>query len=389
MTHSKRAATLTVLIALAACAAHAADDTDGSAVIIDTDKSVVLAGGNVHPSKPVAENLVAMGGRVVVDQPVGGHAVLAGGSIDLRAPVGGKLRAGAGSLNIEGNIGGGASVAAGEVRIAKDANVAGYAHVMAGTLTIDGRIGGPLKATGDRIIINGEVAGDVKAAADEIVLGPGARIAGSLQYVSGKELSKAEGAVVSGTIARSAPGAKDFEKEVPRIERGAAIVGTAVTLLALLGCGALFLAVAPIFSVEAPDRIKSSPWKSLGVGLLSVLCVPLVALLFILTIVGIPVGVMLFTLYSIALLLGFVVGTLFIGNAGASLLKRPPPPTIAAAVGYFAIALALVFLVSKAPAIGGLALAVLILLGLGAFEVELYRRMKGAAGSKRINSAVA
>lgn len=388
MTNSRRAATLAALIALAATA-HAAGYADGSAVIIDTDSSVVLAGGNVHPSKPVAENLVAAGGRIVVDQPVGGHAVLAGGSLDLRAPVGGKLRAAAGSLNIEGNIGGGASVAAGEVRVAKDANIAGYAHVMAGTLTIDGHIGGPLKATGDRIIINGEVAGDVKAAADEIVLGPAARIAGSLQYVSGKELSKAEGAVVSGTITRSEPGAKDFEKEVPRIERGAAIVGTVVSFLALLGCGALFLTVAPIFSVEAPDRIKASPWKALGLGLLSVLCVPLVALLFILTIVGIPVGVMLFTLYPIALLLGFVVGTLFVGNAGASLLKRPPPPTIAAAVGYFAVALALVFLVSKAPAVGGLVLAVLILLGLGAFEVELYRRMKGGAGSKRINSAVA
>jgi hypothetical protein len=197
------------------------------------------------------------------------------------------------------------------------------------------------------------------------------------------------GAVVGGAVTRKQPGAKDFEEDVPHMKRGATIVGTVISFIALLGCGALFLAIAPIFSVEAPDRIKATPWKALGVGLLSVLCVPLVALLFILTIVGIPVGVMLFTLYPIALLLGFVVGTLFVGNAGASLLKRPPPPTIAAAVGYFAIALAVVMLVTKAPAVGGLLLAVLILLGVGAFEVELYRRMKGGNGSRRVSSAAA
>lgn len=393
MTDSWRQATNFALIALAAglasLPAHAAGYGEGSAVIIDTDTSVVLAGGSVNPSKPIPENLVAAGGRIVVDQPVGGHAVMAGGAIDLRAPIGGKLRAAGGSIEIESSVAGGASVAGGEVRVAKDARIAGYAHIMSGTITIDGRIDGPLKASAERIVINGEVAGDVKAAAEEIVLGPDARIAGAVQYVSGKELVRGEGAVIGGTLTRREPGAKDFEADVPHMKRGASIVGTVVSFLAVLGCGALFLAIAPIFSVETPDRIKSTPWKALGVGLLSVIGVPIVAILFMLTIVGIPVGVMLLMLYPIALLLGFIVATLFVGNAGASLLRRPPPPTVAAAIGYFAIALAAVLLVAKAPAVGGLVLAVLILLGVGAFAVELYRRMKGGAGSRRVSNAAA
>jgi cytoskeletal protein CcmA (bactofilin family) len=362
-----------LLGALVVSYAHAAGSEE-AAVIADTDSSMVLAGGNVHPSHPVPENLVAAGGRIIIDQPVGQNAVLAGGSIDLRAPIGEKVRAAGGSIQLESTIAGGVSAVGGEVRLARGAVVEGYAHILAGTLTLDGRVNGPLKFSGERLIINGEVTGDVKAAAEEVVLGPGARIAGSLQYASAKEVVKSEGATIGGAVTRKDPSARD--DDIPRMRHGATIVGAVISFLALLGCGALFLALAPIFSVQAPDRIKATPWKALGMGLLTVFGLPVTAILFMLTIVGIPVGVMLFMLYPIALLLGVVVGTLFVANAGASLVKLPPPPTVAAAVGYFAITLAVVLLLGKAPSVGGLVLFVLILLGVGAFEVELYRRMK-------------
>lgn len=373
-----------LLGALVVSHAHAAG-SEGSAVIVDTDRSMVLAGGNVHPSQPVPENLVAAGGRIIVDQPVGENAVLVGGSINLRAPVGEQVRAAGGSLQFESAIGGGVSAVGGEIRLARGAVVDGYAHLLAGTLTLDGRVNGPLTFSGERLIINGEVTGDVRAAAEEVVLGPGARVGGSLQYASAKELVKADGATIAGAVTRKEPSGQD--DGIPHLRHGATIAGTIVSFLALLGCGALFLALAPIFSVQAPDRVKATPWKALGMGILTVFGVPVLAILFMLTIVGIPVGVMLFMLYPVTLLLGFVVGTLFVGNAGAGLIRLPPPPTVAAAVGYFAIALAIVMLLGKAPAVGGLALGGLILLGVGAFEVELYRRMKSGARGPAVAAA--
>lgn len=390
MMDSWRFASIAALtIAVLASPARAADHGDSSAVIIDTDESMVLVGGDVRPSKPVAENLVAAGGRIVVDHPVGGHAVLAGGSIDLRGPVAGKLRAAGGSVSVESAVADGMSAVGGEVRITRDAVVDGYAHIMGGTITIDGRIVGPLKASADRIVINGEVTGDVRAAGEDIVLGPGAKIGGALRYSSNKDVTQGAGATVGGGLTRQAFDAKDAD-DVPHIKhRGATIAGTVFSFLALLGAGALFLSAAPIFSVETPDRIKSTPWKALGVGLLTVIGVPVLAVLFMITIVGIPVGLLLLLLYPFALLLGFIVATLFVGNSGASLIKRPPPPTIAAAIGYFAIALVVVMLLGKVPSVGGLVLCVLILFGVGAFEVELYRRMKGGAGARRVSSAAA
>jgi cytoskeletal protein CcmA (bactofilin family) len=392
MTDCWHRASIAALIALCngllVAPAHAAG-SDDSTVIIDTDRSVVLAGGSVNPSKPVPENLIAAGGRVIVDQPVGRSAILAGGSVGVRAPIEKNLRVAAGSISIEGPVGGSLAAAGGEVHIARGGAIGNGARVFGGTITVDGHIDGPLKASAERIIINGDVTGDVKLAGEEIVLGPGARIGGSLRYASAKELVKGEGASIGGEVTRNEPGTKGADEDVPHVvSRGASIAGTVISFLALLGCGALFLAAAPIFTVETPDRIRSTPWKALGVGLLTVIGVPILAILFMLTIIGIPIGVMLLMLYPIALLFGFLVGTLFVGNAGASLLKRPPPPTIAAAVGYFAIALAVVMLVARTPSVGGLLLAVLILLGVGAFLVELYRRMKG--GSRvRVSSATA
>jgi cytoskeletal protein CcmA (bactofilin family) len=385
MTNSWGAALIAVVFAIVA-PAHARD-ADPSGVVIDTDRTLVLAGGSVSPSKPVPANFIAAAGRIVVDQPVGKSAMLAGGSIAVRAPIEHNLRAAGGSIDIENAIGGNAVAAGGEVRVGRGAAIAGNARIFSGTITIDGTIGGSLKASAERIIINGRVAGNVKAAAEQIVLGPGASIGGTLQYVSDKEVVKGEGATIVGAVTRKAPGTKEADEEVPHVSRGAGIAGTVFSFLALLGLGAIFLGVAPIFSVEAPDRIKSTPWKSLGVGVLTVIGVPILAVLFILTIIGIPVGLMLLLLYPIALLLGFVVGTLFVGNAGAALLKRPPPPTIAAAIGYFAIALAVVLLVDNVPRIGGLLIFVVFLLGVGAFLVELYRRMKASGRAARVASA--
>jgi hypothetical protein len=111
-------------------------------------------------------------------------------------------------------------------------------------------------------------------------------------------------------------------------------------------------------------------------GLLAVIGVPLLAVLFILTIIGIPVGAMLVALYPLLLLFGFIVGTLFAANAAASLAKLRPPPTVARAIGHYAVALALVMLLGRVPGVGGFVILVLVVLGIGAFGVEVYRRMQ-------------
>lgn len=388
MTHTSRASQWLALAALAAClgattpAQAAKADNDG--VVIDTDNNVVLAGGRIGPSRPVPENFVGAGGSVVIDQPVGESAVAAGGTVDIRAPIGENLRAAGGTVHIASKVGGNLAAAGGDVRIGKDAVIGGPARVFGGSITIDGTIEGKLRASAETLTINGTVNGDVRAAADQVVLGPAAKINGALSYVSGAELKKADGAAVTGPVTRLDERTAESEWAADvKPKHSGTIIGTLLSYLVLVGCGALFISVAPIFSVEAPERIALSPARSFGMGLASLVGVPLAAVLFIMTLVGIPVGVILFMLYPFALLLGFIVGALWLAGLLPRVLKRPPPPTVRAAIANFAIALAIVMLAGKVPAVGGLAVFLLLVMGVGAFEVELYRRMRSGSQGAR------
>ena len=393
MTNPSRAARIAAALLFAAMcafggAAHAAKALvrDTGAVIIDTDENLVLAGGTVSPGKPVPDNFVGVGGRVVVDQPVGSNVVAAGGTVDLRAAVAGNAVVAGGTVTVDAPVAGDLRSAAGAIRVTKSGVIGGNARLMAGDLTVDGTVKGDLRAEGETVTINGEVQGDVRALADVVVLGPAARITGRLSYVS--VLKRAEGATVGGAVQRLDESAVTREEVrqgvVAGVSTGARIFGTIVSYLALLACGAIFLAAAPIFSVEAPDRLKSSPGRSIGVGLATIFGTPILAVLFMITLIGIPVGIMLIALYPFALLLGFLVGALFIASLVPQLLKRPPPPTVAQAIGHFAIALAAVMLLAKVPSIGGLFLAAVLVLGVGAFEVELFRRMRSGSRSRGV-----
>jgi hypothetical protein len=265
--------------------------------------------------------------------------------------------------------------------------VGGRTRIMAGNIVIDGVINGDLRAEGDSLTINGTVTGDVKALVDTLTLGPGATITGKLTYVSSNELVKGEGATIGGAVTHldedTAVHSAALDELTTAVSTGARIFGTIFSYLVLLAAGAIFIAAAPIFSVEAPDRVKASPGQSFGMGVLTLVGAPVLAVLFMITLIGIPVGVMLIALYPFALLLGFVVGALFLASFVPRALRKPPAPTVKLAIGYFAIALAVVMLVAKVPTVGGILLCVLLVFGLGAFEVELYRRMRSGARSAR------
>lgn len=385
MTDISRAVARAFLAAGLACwawAAGAAGD-DPATVIIDSDSNMVVVGARVHTPHPIPHNFVAAGGRIVVDKPIGHNAGLAGGAVEVRAPVGNRLGAAGGTITVDSAIGGNFGAAGGEVRITRNATIGGSARLAGARLDIDGTVGGDLHAVGETLTINGEVQGDVDAEVESIVLGPGAKVGGSITYIAAKELARGEGAGVGGEVTRRGTGSVARSEAVGAAVTLAGIVATVMVFLVLLAAGAMFLAAAPIFSVEAPDRLRASPGKCFGMGLLTVVAAPIVAVLFMVTVVGIPVGMLLFAVYPLAVLLGSVVGILWFAGWLTQLAGRPPPPTVARAIGHFAIALLVATAISKVPVLGSLLAGLLLIMGVGALVVELFRRMRSGSGAMR------
>ncbi|AMO22007.1 hypothetical protein GCM10027034_22860 [Ramlibacter solisilvae] len=360
------------------------------AATFETERNVYTAGGHVRPARPVQGDFVAAGGRVVIDQRIGGDATLVGGTVDVRAPIGDDLRASGGDVSVDSTVGGELFAAGANITLGRGAVIARSARMHGANISVEGRIEGGLKGSGDSITINGEVRGDVDVAAAQVELGPAAKIGGALRYKSPAVLKQAPGATVGGAVTRDAdskrpsqaasmPGKWNPHRGEWHYERrGTGIVGGILSYLGLLACGALLLLVAPVFSTQAPERIRSTPWVSLGIGFATVFAAPVLAVLLFVTLLGIPLGFIVLALYPVLLLAGFVVGTLFIGRLVFKPLRRDEPPGFGTAIGWFALALLMVLLLAWVPVAGGILLALVTFAGIGACAVELYGRRKTA-----------
>lgn len=352
-----------------------------------------LFGSSVRTDGDVAGDYMGFGGQVAVDHKVGADATLAGGTVAVNAAIGDDLRVAGGTVTVKAPVGGELYAAAGDLRIATEGSVAGDAAVAGGNVAIDGRIGGSLRVAARTVVINGEVAGDVRINAQQVALGPKAKIGGALSVRSKEPMSRAEGAVVAGAVTDSGADSRRARRAERDGEDGHEHggsssrgwmpmgIGSVFGYLALLALAALMLWLAPRFAARAAAAVTGSPWRSLGLGLLLVLVIPLVAVLLVLTLLGIPFALALLAFYPLLTMLGFVVAAVALGQRLArglrsapveplpSVVTVPPKPTF----GLAALGLLVLMLVGWLPFVGWLLLAVATLAGLGAVVLAIAR----------------
>jgi cytoskeletal protein CcmA (bactofilin family) len=360
-------------------------------------KNAYMNGASVRPAGTVAGDFLALGGRVVVDQEIKGDVMAVGGSVDLRAPVGDDVRAFAGDVSVESSIGGELNVRAGNINLLKSAHIGQSAALMGGKVLIDGRIDGPLKVRAQEIILNGQVNGDARLDAESIELGPQAKLAGSLTYSARQELSQAGGAVILGTLTRDpeAMGQRgwrgrqghDDERGWERhmAWEGPAWIGALFTFVALLACAAFLLLVFPRYSCRAAALVEDEPGLAMVIGFATLIGLPVLAMLLLITILGIPLALALLALYPAALLTGYLIGVLFLADRARQVFHKsalvPKPPNFAAQMGSIALALLLLFLLAQLPYLGALLLFFITMTGAGACVLELYRGRKSGPSS--------
>lgn len=373
----------TLLLAFAALAAQGQAPAPGPG-----PRNVYSFGGEVRPAQAIRGDLVAAGGHVVVDQPVGGDAALAGGSVDVRASVGDDLRVTGGSISLESRVGGDLVAAGADVSLRSGAAVAGAADLSAANILVQGRIDGALRGRAQKIVIDGEVHGPAHLAGERIELGPKARLMGPLTYVSSAGISRAEGAMVQGPVTHEAPGAGGRSNADPALRSAAfGASGAVVAWIALFAFASALLLLMPAFTAGAAARLRASPWAALGIGVASLVALPIVVLLLFITILGIPLGLALTAAYPVALLAGFVVAVVAVTGAVVS-RRRTSAGTAAAGpgrpgLGHVALGLGAVLLLGLVPVAGALFISLLGLAGLGATVLHL--RVRG--GTRREGAA--
>jgi cytoskeletal protein CcmA (bactofilin family) len=365
------AATLVAAAGLAAGAALAADEARGS---FGDDRYV--AGDDVMLEEDVAGDALVVGGRSEVAGRVGGDALVTGGTVDVRGEIDEDVYAAGGDVRIEATVRGNLRAAGGSVSLEPTGRVEGNVTLAGGNVDVYGRVGGGLQAFGGRIRIDGEVAGDVEAASDNVRIGPDARIGGKLLYRGPGKPEVADGAVIAGGVEKQRRAWKEISPE-SGIGRVATGVMRALWFAGVLLLGVLFVALFPAFSREAAATVRSDALASVGLGLALLVAVPVVAVVLFITIVGIPLGFAALLGYALLLMLGYMTGALALGDL---ILARAKPEEARAAgwrILFLVLALVLIALVRRIPAVGELAVFVLFLAGFGAFVLRALRGYRG------------
>jgi cytoskeletal protein CcmA (bactofilin family) len=337
------------------------------------DDNRLSAGDSVTLDEYVPGNVYLAAGRVNLDDRVGGSAFVTGGEVDISGSVGRNLYAAGGDLRIEGEVEGTVRAAGGKVRVPRGARLRKDVTLAGGSVEVEGEVGEDLGVFGESIVINGVIGGDLQLAGANIRIGPDTRVAGRLEYRSG-------GKFVIDPQAQVAQGIEELDANdhgwLRKFGRGTTRVVGAMFSFGVLLLGALLILGLPGFSREAAATIRREWWQSAGVGCLMLTGVPCAIVILMITLIGIPLALMMIFGYIVLLMLGYVIAALFVGDLALERLGGERIKSVGWRVLFLLLALIVLSVVRHVPLIGGLAVALLFVAGIGAFTMRSWREFR-------------
>lgn len=244
--------------------------------------------------------------------------------------------------------------------------VSGDLLLFGGRLTVEegGVLDGNLLAFGTSLDLNGTIRGDVFVFGGDLTLGEQVQIEGDLMvdrtilYPSAKELP-----IISLFSPFAFLKALHLSPLVPTFKA----LGTSLLLALLAFLISLFLERQLLNSAQV---LVSQPLIAGGLGLLTILVVPLMALVLTVTLVFIPIGILLLLALALALLFGWIVLGLELGQRLTDFFGRQWRIPVRAALGTFLLTL-LAALFNQVSCVGWLPGFLAAVLGLGAVLISL------------------
>ena len=288
-----------------------------------------VAGGTVTINAPVDGDLIVVGGTVIINDTISQDILITGGKITVNGFVGDDIRGAGGTIFLSSEIAGDVMMVGGKITIDDTAvingnfitaggdvtlngEVRGLIKNASGTFTLNGKAGNEMEIRGGNIIINGRVEGNSLLAANAIELGPEAQFNKNVNYWN------KEGTMDFGNAISNGQATFDSSLEV---ESGKwQYLGYASLLMVLWYLATALLMIWLIqylFSATmktAAKTINDTALKSLGIGFLFLVGVPVLIVLSLITLIGIPAGILILISYISVLIFATVIVAILISN---------------------------------------------------------------------------
>ncbi|GMR02378.1 MAG: hypothetical protein BMS9Abin20_0712 [Acidimicrobiia bacterium] len=265
---------------------------------IDEDVYVTSVSGNVEGVID-GDLTIFTGGLTISGRVTGTVTVFSSGSVVVEPSgrIDGSLRGTAADVTVRGDVRDDLFVTAVSVVVEENGSVGRDALVFGGVGRIEGTVGRDVRGRSMRLIVDGTVGGDLDVATQKLRIGPSATVGGDVLYRSPVDADLPPEASIRGTVTRL-PTQSNFIYGV--ILAMANIIG----FLGFAVAGLVLLWAMPGSGSRAVGAVLTRPVRSLLVGLLTVLALPVTIVILAVTLVGLPLAILL-VFVGIAL---FIVG---------------------------------------------------------------------------------
>jgi hypothetical protein len=362
---------LAVLCCTVAITAVAQSPTKEDRVERDFGADRFAAGNALVINKPVAGDLIAAGGNVDVATTVAGDALLVGGDVAVNKKVNQSLYSASGKLLVNDAIGRNARVAGGQIEFSPISEVSGNVSAAGGQVSLKGKIDGNVQAAGGRVLIDAIIGGDVEATSGQVELGPNTKIAGKLRYASRDPIVRDPAAKVAGSVELFEPSGGWPVPE--NVEHRMGRSGGWVWTIGLLLVATVLILLMPTFYTRVAETFRARAGMSLLIGFIALICIPALAILFLITIVGVPLALLIIAAYLMLLVVGYVSTGISIGDWLLKRVKGDHAGSTWSRIGGAVAGVLIVSLLARIPWIGGWVVLIALLVGLGAFILQVWQ----------------
>ncbi len=276
-------------------------------------KTIFTSGRQIDIRGEIQGDVFCAGQNVTITGRVQGDVICMAQNIRVEGTVDGDVRVAAQNAVIGGTVGGSVSAAAERVRIASDSRIDRDVSAAASDVQVEGTIGRDLQAAGESVYVNGQVGRNVDTQSNRLSLGDNANVAGNIAYTSDQDIRRDQGAQVGGRVDREQRPAEDSRDD------GWFDGVRLFALLAMLLTSMLLVMMVPGVFRSVTGTALRSPGRTLLIGLVASIAVPVGIGILMLTVVGLPLGLLALLIWLAIL---FLAGPFAAYLAGRLVLRR-------------------------------------------------------------------
>lgn len=328
---------------------------------------VIVAGNFAHIDGTVEGDVIAFVQDIDITGRVEGDVIVFARSLRVSGQVDGNVRSYSQFTVISGNVARNVTAGCETFQLEPGAKIGWGLILGANNAVLSGDIGRNLLAGTKSTEIDGTVGGNVTMALQHTTIGPHAEIRGATRIQGQYEPD------VSATAKLGSPIEFTHRHKTSHYREGKFYVHRVLHWGAAFVLGLVLLALLPTMF----DRITRAGRSTASlIGILILPGIPIIAIIACITLVGIPLALLVLFLYIVAL----YASQIFVGEiVGEMLMGRPVG--FGGLLGRMAVGLLIVQALSLVPHVGGWVTFVVLVWGLGAISVALFRTFRRGAAA--------